>query len=216
MLINWLPSSQISIYKATPWFCLLPLLVSRILLTFIFAIRTLLSRFSSYLRSTNCCDIHTHVFYIIYIIYYIYIIYFLYILYTDRQLTSLCKLQIRMKVFPPNTQRNWNEAWTLQGSLWRTWNVLPSDKDLQHNVAAWPYASVTLSEKFMKRMLMAIIPLGFAKEWGPISEEFRTLHKEKRECLGYKPDKRRFWLRFSGQCHTVFLATASRLVLRAT
>jgi hypothetical protein len=68
----------------------------------------------------------------------------------------------------------------------------------------------------MKRMLMAIIPLGFAKEWGPISEEFRTLHKEEQECLGYKPDKRRFWFRFSGQCHTVFLATFSRLVLRPT
>lgn len=176
-----------------PCFCVLQLLVSRILLAFIFAIRTLLSRFSNYLRSTECCDIH--------------------ILYLDRQLTCLCKLQIRM-VIPPNTQRKWSDTWTLQRSLWRTWSVLSSDKNVQIHVAACSVRFRNFEWKMPEKNADSNNSAWVCEGWGTISEEFRTLRKEKQECLGYKPDDRRFGLRFSGKRHTVFLATASRLILR--
>ena len=175
---------------------MLPLLVSRILLDIIFAIRTLLSRFSNYLRSTECCDIH--------------------ILHLDRQLTCLCKLQMGMKVIPPNTQRNWSDTWTLQRSMWRTWNVLSSDKDVQHNVAACSVLIRNFEWKMHGKNADDNNPAWICEGRSAISQEFRTLRKEKQECLGYKPDDRRFGLRFSGERHTVFLATASKLVLRPT
>jgi hypothetical protein len=178
------------------WFCALPLLVSGILLAFIFGIRTHLSKFRYYLGSTECCDIH--------------------ILHLDRQLTCLCKLQIRMKVIPPNTQRNWSDIWTLQHSLLRTWNVLSSDKDVQHNAAACSVRIRNFEWKMNGKNADGNNPAWIWEGWSAISQEFRTLLKEERECLGYKPDDRRFGFRFSGDRYTVFLATASRLVLKPT
>jgi hypothetical protein len=178
------------------WFCVLPLLVSRILLAFIFATRTLLSRCSNYLRSTECCDIH--------------------ILHLDRQLTCLCKLQIRMKVIPPNIQRNSSDTWTQQSSLWRTWSVLTSDKDVQHNAAVCSVRVRNFEWKMLEKNADGNNPAWVCEGWGAISEEFRTLRKEKQEFLGYKPDDRRFGLRFSGERHALLLATASKLVLRPT
>lgn len=179
-----------------PWFCVLPLLVSRILLAFIFAIRTLLSRFSNYLGSTECCDIH--------------------ILHIDRQLTCLCKLQIRMKVTAPNTQRNWSNTWTLQSRLWQTWSVLSSDKDVQLKVVFCSVRIRNFEWKMHDKNTDGNNPAWVCEGWGTINQEFRTLRKEKQECLGCKADDRKFGLRFSVERHTGSLATASRLVMRPT
>jgi len=179
-----------------PWFCVLPLLVSRILLAFIFAIRTLLSRFRNYLGSTECCDIH--------------------ILHLDRLLTCLCKLQIRIKFIPPNTRRNWSNTWTMQRSLWRTWSLLSSDKDVQQEVVTCSVRIRNFEWKMHDKVAGGNNPAWVCEGWGAINQEFRTLRKEKQECLGYKSDNRKFGLRFSGERHTVFLVTASRLVMRPT
>jgi hypothetical protein len=174
----------------------LSLLVSRSLLAFTFAIRTLLSKFSNYLRNAKCCDIH--------------------ILYLDRQLTCLCKLQITVKVIPLNTQRNWSDTWTLQRSWWRRPTVLSSDKDVQHYVATCSLRIHKFEWKMHDKNADGNNPAWVCEGWSAISEEFRTLHKEKQECLGYKPDGRKYGLRFSGERHNVFLVNSSRLVLRPT
>jgi len=121
-----------------------------------------------------------------------------------------------MQVIPPNTQRNWSDTWTLQRSLWRTWIVLSSDKDVQQNVAACSICIRNFEWKMHEKNADGNYPAWVCEGWGAINQEFRTLHKEKQECLGYKPDDRKFGLRFSGERHTVFLASASRLVLKPT
>ena len=127
-----------------------------------------------------------------------------------------CKLKIRMKVIPSNTQRNWGDTWTLQRSLWRIWSVLSSDKDVQHRVAACSVCTRNFKWQTHEKNTDGNNPAWVCEGWGPISEEFRTLRKEKQKCLGYRPDEVSFGPRFSGQRRPGVPRHRSMLVLRTT
>jgi hypothetical protein len=165
-------------------FCVLSLLVSRSLLAFTFAIRTLLSEFSNYLRNAKWCNIH--------------------ILYIDRQLTCLYKLQITIKLILLNTQRNWGDTWALQRSLWRRSSVLSSDRDVQHNVAVCLLRILNFEWKMHDKNADGNNLAWVCEGWSAISEEFRTLRKEKQEYMCYKPDGRKGWASIFGRAPQCF------------
>jgi len=97
-----------------------------------------------------------------------------------------------MKVIPPDTQRNWSNTWTLQRSLCRTWNVLSSDKDVQKRVVACSVRIRNFEWKMHDKNADGNNPVWVCEGWDAINQEFRTLRKEKQECLSYKPDDRKF------------------------